>query len=325
MLTHTVTWLCLCLCGPLAMTEADPHGDAAARERDAPAVQMPAQQPETAPACELHTDPAQMPDTAPAQQPETAPACELHTGPAQMPDTPDAAPSDAPAVPAPAETAGKTTPSREARIRELELLLEALRGAPLPGIFEGDTASPAAAAAPAADGPSVLALRPHIKVASEYVRIVDLAEFVNDPEGLAPLVGKIIVCPAPQAHGFTTVSRDKLTARLRDYSVPLDRIILTGADEVFVMRTRAAAVSARDDAPQDAAPQAGEQSAPAVTKGSPVMLLREGSMFRAEEWGSALGDGQVGDEVRVLDRKGRQISAKVIARGTVVPTGGDHE
>jgi len=158
---------------------------------------------------------------------------------------------------------------------------------------------------------TILALKSHARVAGAYVRVMNVVDFVEDPEGIEPFLGAIIICPAPDIGGYLTVSRALIRNRLKQYGIPLDKIVLTGAPEVLVLRIKA-------QAPQEKEPE-GEKQPSGVQKDQPVRIVRAGRFFRIEEWGEALRAAKVGEILMVKDRKGRLFRARVTGPDTVVP------
>jgi hypothetical protein len=200
---------------------------------------------------------------------------------------------------------------RAARLGELERLFTELVFGPERAVFKEEDIGPMLAGRLQGASPTILSLQSHTRVASEYVRVMDVADFADDPERIEPFLGPIILCPSPELDELLTISREQLLKRLKQYGVPLESVALTGAHQVLVLRTKAHRPGG-----------GGTESAPAgasVEKGGPVLIVREGEFFRIEEWGTALDGGQLGDPVAIEDRKGRTFKARVTGAGTVVP------
>lgn len=171
--------------------------------------------------------------------------------------------------------------------------------------------------------PTVLEVKSNAKVASEYVRIMDVVRVVDDPENLAPFVGEIILCRAPKLDEYSTVSRDLIRKRIREGGVPLDRVLITGSRTVLVFRTKAHAPEKPERKPQRDDASGGKASGGnaevKIVKDSPVLIVRQGKFFRLEEQGKALQNGRLGEVIDILDRKGRTFKARITGPGTVSP------
>jgi len=171
--------------------------------------------------------------------------------------------------------------------------------------------------------PTVLEVKSNTKVASEYVRIMEVVRVVDDPENLAPFIGEIILCRAPKLDEYLTVSRDLIRKRIREGGVPLDRVLITGSRTVLVFRTKAHAPEKpeRDEEGNEAggAKAPGKNAEVKILKDSPVLIVRQGKFFRLEERGKALQNGLLGEVIDILDRKGRTFKARITGPGTVSP------
>jgi hypothetical protein len=132
---------------------------------------------------------------------------------------------------------------------------------------------------------------------------------------LEPFVRSIILCPSPDLEEYLTVPRGTLAKRLEQYGVPLDRVVMTGAREILVMRTKAH--NPDDEVPKD--DTKGEESAAAVRKNESVLIVRQGELFHIEEQGTAKDNGAIGETIDITDRKGRDFRAVVTGDGTVKP------
>jgi hypothetical protein len=139
------------------------------------------------------------------------------------------------------------------RYDELDRLLDAFFSGPSPSSWRGEAQPVSLLNAYHAKNATIIALKPLARVASGYVRVCDIAEFVEDPEGLAPFLGTIVIGPAPEPEKIAVIDRAKTAQRIEEYGLAFDRYLLTGAYQVLVMRVKAA----HDDSGKEENPEAG--------------------------------------------------------------------
>jgi len=168
----------------------------------------------------------------------------------------------------------------------------------------------------APEGPAVtiIQLKTYSHVTGSYVRVIDAVDFVEDPEGIGPFLGSIIICPAPEMGRYITVSRALIKKRLKEHGIPLSKVIFTGPSEVLVLRVKAQGEDKKKEEEQSE-----DFESRGVEKDKPVKIVRLGRLFRIEEWGKALESGEIGETIKVKDRKGRILYAKVTGPETVNP------
>jgi hypothetical protein len=220
------------------------------------------------------------------------------------------------AEPAPDTPAEEPSSPRNAeRLADLEELFGEIMADPEPAAFEGEEARPITAIKLEGAPMMVLSIRDHASVASDYVRVMNVATFVEDPEELEPFVRRIIVCPAPELDEYLTVPRATVAKRLKQAGVPLDRVVMTGAREILIMRTKAQG----SDEVEPEESLGDDEATAAVRKDASVLIVREGSFFQIEERGTAKADGAVGEVIDITDRKGRDFRALITGEGTVKP------
>ncbi len=141
---------------------------------------------------------------------------------------------------APAEDVENVPPRMQERRDELDRLFDALISGPSPSSWRGDAPPAPAPDAYHAKNATIIALRALARVTSDYIRICDVAEFVEDPEGLAPFLGTIVIGPAPELEKIAIIDREKTAQRIEEYGLTFDRYLLTGARQVLVVRIKAA-------------------------------------------------------------------------------------
>ncbi len=180
--------------------------------------------------CELMLIAALCAQEAPARD-------ELPAGERPVPATP--APSS-PQAAMPAQDVESDPPPIEARHDEIDRLLDSFLSGPSPSSWRGDAQPVSMLAAYHAKNATIISLKAIVRVASDYVRICDIAEFVEDPEGLAPFLGTIVIGPAPALEKIAIIDRDKTAQRIEEYGLTFDRYLLTGAHQVLVVRVKAA-------------------------------------------------------------------------------------
>lgn len=228
---------------------------------------------------------------------------------------------------------------------------------------------------------TIISLVDCTEIAGNYIRLIDVANFRRDPNKLESIISDLIISPAPAMDKSCQLTRQQITKRLTEYNIPMNNISFTGAQEVLVLRTKAALPDLEEPAPkepseppeapgQPAQPEFPEQpefpsqpnspdqpvlpqqpddldnAAPIdaslpigsmqpiqkerrpqksghLEKEAPVLIIREGALFRMEEWGIAKTAGQVGDRIDVADRNGRIFAARITRPNTVVPIGNE--
>ena len=111
----------------------------------------------------------------------------------EMKDTPAVTVSEDAAA---TRDSGTSVTSKSIRGAELDMLFNELLFGLAPASFPRGAAGIEPAVQPINDGTTILSLCNHAKVASSYVRILDVVKFVEDPESLEPLIGAIIICPS---------------------------------------------------------------------------------------------------------------------------------
>ncbi len=254
---------------------------------------------------------------------------------ALQPNTPVAAIE--PAVPDAAGPAAAPV-TREERLDQIDRLLGAFLAGPSPSSWQGDAASARPADGQSVKSALIVSVRMHARVTSDYVRLIDIADLDHDPEGLAAYVGTIVVCPAPGLEKAAVLARDKVAQRLEEHGLTPSRFLVVGAHQILITRVRAAheddaegketpppppepdpgAAPSTTTAPQTAAPRDTEAS---IRRGATITIVRQGSLFTAQEAGTALADGAAGALIRVSDRKGRSFTARVTGSDIVTIQG----